>query len=96
MLPWEMISREIDCLDSYILDEDTMVYSGFYITVRRDSKYFNSSVSEGDTLKRVSDVVRTPEFMEYLKTIGRNRGSGYMEIAPRQIGEFRLKDFSIS
>lgn len=92
----KMISREIDCLDSYILDEDTMVYSGFYITVRRDSKYFNSSVSEGDTLKRVSDVVRTPEFMEYLKTIGRNRGSGYMEIAPRQIGEFRLKDFSIS
>lgn len=92
----KMISRDISCLDSYILDEDTMVYSGFYITVKRDSKYFNLFVSEEDILRKVSDIVRTPEFMEYLKTIGRNRGNGYMEIAPRQIGEFRLKDFPIS
>ena len=92
----KMISRDISCLDSYILDEDTMVYSGFYITVKRDSKYFNPFVSEENILGKVSDIVGTPEFMGYLKIIGRNRGNGYMEIAPRQIGEFRLKDFSIS
>jgi len=69
-------------VELYKLDRDTIPYSGIYITVKNESSY---------SLKDAESILKSPEFMEYVKKVGISVSGKSIRITCKDINNFTFK-----
>jgi adenine-specific DNA-methyltransferase len=75
-----VISNNQTTIKAHIIEPETLVYAGFYITEQPD----------GLTLEEIQKIIETEEFCKYMKLLGKDMSGGFKAISPKLIKEFRI------
>lgn len=77
-----IISKEKPCVVPYILDEDVVVYSKLYITLKNNSL---------GSLSEAAQIISSYEFWKYAVLTGKDMSGGYVDISSASL----IKNFGI-
>lgn len=74
-----LISDEAVRVTPYIIDEDMVVYSGYYV-----------ACAERIAPEMICNIIASDDFLRYCKLKGKNKTGGYVEVSSKSVKQFGL------
>lgn len=81
-----IVGPQQEKVSAYIIPANTLVYGGFFVTEQETNDLFSSAMS----LEEVQKIIESPDFIRYVRIVGKDMNGGYKEFSTVHMKKFRF------